>query len=269
MLSAKFLFMSQWTTILDHVPSALLVIFRFAGLMVYGPLFGAPVIPGRVKIFLAVILGLAVYPLIYRENLAAAPLELNLWSLAPVVAMEFMIGLVIGYVASLPLVAMQVGGLVMSQQMGLGFARFFNPTIDDDADVLGQILFFMVLAGFLMIGGHEAMVLAVLHSFQHISLGGLAPGAGLMTLLTGLLTSGLELALRVAAPLLALIFLETVAMGFVAKTVPQLNILSLGFPLRILAGLLIVVLGLVVIDEVVMDGIDEAFNLIFEWIESQ
>ena len=85
-----------------------------------------------------------------------------------------------------------------------------------------------------------------------------------VALVTGLLTASVEVALRVAAPLLALIFLQTVAMGFVAKTVPQLNILSLGFPLRILGGLLIVTLGLVVINDVVMEMVDDVMHLIFE-----
>ncbi len=180
--------------------------------------------------------------------------------------MELAIGLVIGFMASLPLIAIQTGGLVMGQQMGLGFASFFNPAIDDEADVVGQMLFFMTLAGFLIIGGHEAMVLAVLRSFEHLPLGSFAVNADLIQLLAGLLTSALELALRVAAPLLALIFLESLAMGFLAKTVPQLNILSLGFPLRILAGLLIIILGLTVIDQVMMEGMQEVLDVIFSWV---
>jgi flagellar biosynthetic protein FliR len=159
----------------------------------------------------------------------------------------------------------------MGQQMGLGFARFYNPAIEDDADVVGQILFFMTLAGFLLIGGHEWMLLAVLHSFHHIPLPAmatLAAGPELVGLFTGVLTAAFELALRVAAPLLALIFLQTLAMGFIAKTVPQMNILSLGFPLRVMAGLLIISLGLVVMDEVVMELVDDTLGLVFEWIES-
>ena len=238
--------------------------------MIYGPVFGAPVIPARVKIFLAVLLGLAIYPLIDTAHLAeATPLPLDLWALAPLVTRELLIGLIIGFVASLPLVAVQTGGLVMSQQMGLGFARFFNPAINAQADVVGQILFFMILAEFLLIGGHEAMVLAVFHSFQHIPLGGFSPDLGLVSLLGGLLTASLELGLRVAAPVLALIFLQSAGMGFLAKTVPQMNILTLGFPLRILGALLMISVALVAIDEVMMEAIDEMLNMLFGWIETQ
>ena len=91
----------------------------------------------------------------------------------------------------------------------------------------------------------------------------------MIVLMAGLLLSAFELALRVAAPIVALIFLQSIAMGFIAKTVPQMNILSLGFPLRILAGVGTLALGLIVIDEVIMDGIDVTLTHIFEWIESQ
>lgn len=260
--------------LLAHLPGALLVVFRISGLMIFGPIFGSSMVPPRIKIGLAVVLGLAVYPLVGIDAAGGprADLHLNLWTLAPVAAMELMIGLIIGFVASLPLAAVQIGGVVMGQQMGLGFARFYNPAIDDDADVLGQILFFMVLAAFLMIGGHESMVLALLHTFQHIpvpAVASFAPDAGLVSFLVGLLASATELALRVAAPLLALIFLETLAMGFIAKTVPQVNILTLGFPLRIICGLGIVIAGLVVIDDVMMDGMNDMLELLFAWIENR
>ena len=96
----------------------------------------------------------------------------------------------------------------------------------------------------------------------------LSVGPEIVTLLIGVLTAAFEMALRVAAPLLALIFLQTLAMGFIAKTVPQMNILSLGFPLRVMAGLLIIILGLVVMSEVVMGLVDDTLHLMFDWIES-
>jgi flagellar biosynthetic protein FliR len=173
----------------------------------------------------------------------------------------------VGWLASLPLVAMQTGGLIMGQQMGLGFARLYNPDLDDEGDVLGQMLFLMALAGFLIVGGHEAMVLAVLRSFEHVPLGGLALDESLLVTVNGVLLAALELALRVSAPVLVVIFLESLAMGFMAKTVPQLNILSLGFPLRILVGLAVVMVGLSVIDDVMMDSIDWTLEVIFRWIE--
>lgn len=256
------------TELFAHIPPALLVIFRITGLTIFGPLVGSPSIPIRLKVFLSFLIGAAVYPLLSVEHFAGAPLELSLWSLGPLVATELLIGLVIGFIASLPMIAVQTGGLVMGQQMGLGFARFYNPGIDDEADVLGQILFFLTLSGFLLVGGHVAMVRAVLDSFAYVPLGGFTVDLDVVSLILGLLTAAFELALRIAAPVLALIFLQTVALGFMAKTVPQLNILSLGFILRIIVGISIVMLGLVIINDVIMEGIDDTMNRLFDWINA-
>jgi flagellar biosynthetic protein FliR len=253
--------------ILGHVPALLLVVFRIGGLMIFGPIFGSSVIPARLKVLLALVLGMAIYPLVGPPDPA---LSLSVWSMAPAIATELMIGLIIGFLAALPLVAVQVGGLMMSQQMGLGFARFVDPALDVEVDVVGQVLFVLTLAGFLLIGGHEAMVLAVLNSFEHLPVpawGSFAPDLDLLAVSAGLLGATLEVALRVATPVLALLFLQTVAMGFIARTVPQMNILSLGFPLRILGGLAVISLGLVVIDEVVMELVDEGLNVILAWVE--
>ncbi len=260
--------MNPLTAYLDHIPPALLVIFRISGLMLFGPVYGSSLIPVRIKVFFALVMGLAVYPVVGAPP--AGELRLDLWSLAPLIAMELVLGMVIGFLAMLPMVAVQVGGLVMGQQMGLGFARFFNPAIEDDADVIGQVLFLAVLAGFILIGGLEAMMLALLNSFEHVPLPAIrsfTPDLDLLALMIGLLSAAIEVALRVATPLLALLFLQTVAMGFIAKTVPQVNILSLGFPLRVLVGLTIVALGLVVIEDVVMELVNEGLTVILEWVE--
>ena len=251
-----------------HLPPAMLVIFRIGGLTIYGPLLGSTVIPVRIKVMLSVILGLAVYPLLSKATLVGMPLEMSLFQLAPMVALELLIGIAIGFAASMPLTAMQTGGLIMGQQMGLGFARFFNPAINDEADVLGQILFFMALATFIIIGGHEYMLLAVLKSFEYVPLGGFTPDVSLADLVLGLLLASFELAMRVAMPLLAIVFVETVAMGFISKTVPQLNILSLGFPVRILAGFAIVAASLLVFHDLLLEEFNSTLTMLFDWIES-
>ena len=85
--------------------------------------------------------------------------------------------------------------------------------------------------------------------------------------MTGLLLAALELALRVSAPVLAPGLPAERGARYVSKTVPQLNILSLGFPVRILLGLGVVMLGLVVINEVMMDMIDHVLDAIFDWVQ--
>ena len=237
--------------------------------MMFAPVLGSNLIPVKFKALLAVVLGLAIYGIVSTGPVSMGAFQLNLWSLAPLIALEMMIGLLIGFFASLPFVGVQMGGLLMGQQMGLGFVSFYNPASDSDADLLGQILFFMALAGFLMIGGLDAIVYGLLQTFQHIPIGTFALGEETIAVILSLLLAACEMALRIAAPVLAIIFLQSIAMGFVAKTVPQLNILSLGFPLRILIGLVILIAGLVVIDEVILDGMNSMLGTLMNWVKGQ
>ncbi len=259
--------MDQFELLLLHVPYALLVIFRVAGLMMFAPVLSSSVIVARAKVLLAVSMGVAVYPVVAVTPSEAIPLDL--FGLVPLLLFETATGIAIGFIGLLPLQAVQMGGRMMSQQMGLAFAQIYNPAMETTADVLGQALFFLTLAGFLLVGGLDSLFLAVMNSFHHLPTGTGAIDGDLIALLLGLLTSSFELGLRVAAPVMGIIFIQGVAMGFVTKTVPQVNILSLGFPLRILIGFAVVAFGLSVINDVVMEGVDEGLNALFGWIESR
>jgi len=220
------------THLLPHVPAFLLVMFRLMGLFMFGPVFGANVVPRRVKVMLALVLAFCIYPIIPPQ----APVGLTLGNLAVAAGGEMLIGAIIGYLASLPLVAMQLAGVLIGHQLGLGLAQVFNPEFNEQTEVFSQFLFLAGLAAFLILDGHHAMIHALVVSFDNVPLGGYLPDASVVQAVVALLTAGFVLAVQVAAPLLAVIFLETLALGFVARTVPQLNILSLGFPLRIIVG---------------------------------
>lgn len=260
--------MNQFTALLEHFPAALLVIFRIGGLAIYAPVIGAQIVPVQGRALFAIVLGFAIYPILYSENVVYAPVNLDMWTLVPLLALEILIGMVIGFLANLPLLAVQISGSMMGQQMGLGFARIFNPTIGNSSDVIGQLLFFMALASFLLIGGLDAIVLAVLNTFHHMPLGTNIVDGSLLEMLLGVVLAGYEVAMRIAAPLLAIIFLQTISMGFVAKSVPQLNILSLGFPIRIIVGTAVIMISIGVTNEVLVVWIEDVLQLTLDWVEN-
>jgi flagellar biosynthetic protein FliR len=242
----------------QHLAPAAMVVARVSGLAVQGPVLSSPAIPVRIKALLVLAIGLAVYPTVAAN--ASLPGQAPIAMLAPLVALEFGIGVFIGFMASMPLLAAQFGGLSMGQQIGLGFARFYNPAIGDESDALEQILFFLALATFIALGGIESMFSCVVASFGSLPAGAVpamftgASDTSPLAIFTGALRGAFELGLRVAAPLLAIVCLETVVMGYLSKSVPQLNVLSIGFPVRIIVGLGVIVASLAAIDEALVDG---------------
>jgi flagellar biosynthetic protein FliR len=250
----------------QHIVPALMVVARVSGLAFHGPLLSSSAIPMRIKALLVVSLGLAMYPMVAVSG--ELPREITLGMALPLVAIELGIGAFIGFCASMPLLAAQFAGLTMAQQIGLGFARFYNPAIGDESDALEQVLFFLALATFLALGGIETMFAAVAGSFTTIPAGSvpalLTGGADTTALavFVGAMSAAFELGLRVAMPLLGIICLETVVMGYLSKSVPQLNVLSIGFPLRIMVGLLVIIFSLAAIDEALIDGTIGTFEAI-------
>jgi len=235
------------SVILPYVPVWLMVLFRLTGIFVLAPVLGSSTVPRVVKVFLALGLSFAIWPMLWTDpqasgNLAAAVNGLDMWSLGLLVALELLIGYVIGYAASLPLVGMQMGGHMIDQQMGLAAAQLFNPEFDDQTGVTGQLMFMFALALFVAAGGLNVMLHTLAQTFRYVPLGGFASFGQIVKMVVGMLSIMFELGLRIAAPLLCLTFLVSVGMGFLMRTVPQFNILSVGFAIRILSSLVVMMM---------------------------
>lgn len=256
------------STLTEGIGPLILVAARLGGLAIFAPVFGSQVIAGKIKALFFLGMAAATLPVLLTTGAFEGVVELTLWSMLAAIALEVAIGALIGFIALMPLMAMQTGGLIMAQQMGLGFARFYNPAMGDEADVLENMLFLLALVTFIALGGIDWMMLAVLNSYEYIAVGAFVPEQGIASMLGGLVMAAIEVGMRVAAPLLALVFLETVAIGFISKTVPQLNILSLGFPLRILIGLATIVVGVVVMQYVLIDFIDVVLGVMLDWFRA-
>lgn len=250
--------------ILPHVPVFLAALFRMLGLFIVSPGLGGGSIPTPVKILLAFAMTLVIYPTINLE--ANVPFRFDLLALAPICVTEILIGYTIGMIASMPMMAVQMGGLIMGQQMGLGLANFYNPTIDTEGDIIGQVLFYVALGVFLALGGFDILVYSVVASFDRVAIGGFLLSQTPLETMIAVVHSGFELAIRVAMPVLCVLFIETVAVGFIMKTVPQLNVLSFGFPIRILAGISAVYFSLSFLSETISSDVTDAMDRVVGWV---
>lgn len=256
--------MSLTDGLLTHLVPFALVTARLGGLFMFAPLLSGPAVPVKVRAMLAVMVSLAVYPGLMAGGVARAE-PLSLFGVAPVLAAEALIGAAIGLLASIPLVAVQTGGHVMGYQMGLGIASVYNPEMDTQSDAVGELVFYLAVAAFLSMGGMEQMFAALVGSFASLPPGAASMQPGALDLATNLAASGFELALRVAAPVTGIIMLLLLAMGFIMKTMPQINVLSVGFAIKIVVGLGVLGLALRVLDTVVRDELSDGLGLVVRW----
>lgn len=255
-------------TLADAAVCFVLVLSRLGGLLVFAPLLSSAAIPVRARAMVALVLAAAITPTLAPHPASRA---LDVPVLLATVLGETLIGLTIGLLAAIPVYSVQLAGLLMGQQLGLSLAGAYNPALESEGEALGDLLLYLAMATFIALGGLEAMFLCVAATFERVPIG----TAGLairdlerlpLATLVGLTHSGFDLALRVAGPLVCIVLLETVAVGFIMKTLPQLNIFSIGFAVKILLGLSALLLSLAAIEQAVGGHVEEGLRIVADWV---
>lgn len=250
---------------LTHIVPFLLATFRLAGTFLIAPIVASAAIPMQARVLTVFALGIAVYPSLPAWQMSADPPDLL--TLAWGVIGETLIGFCIGLMMMMPVAAVQLSGLLMGQQMGFGLASVYNPAIETETDLIGDLLGYLALGIFLSLGGLEGTFVAVAKTFQHVPLGGFAASLAPVELITSMLGSGFDLATRVSLPLMGIILIETVATGFLTKTLPQANIMSIGFAVKIFLGFAAIIAGLRASDTAIYDHVAEVMQTVLRWSE--
>lgn len=212
-----------------------LVLMRCTGLIVSAPILGHRATPAMVKAGLSAVLAFAL-----AGHASVAPAALPILLAAPI---ELLIGLALGTIASLGFHAIELAGRILSLQMGLSLGAVLNPTSHENGTALDP--FFSLLAGilFLALNLHVALVGVLAHSFQVLPVGGGWP-ASLFQLVANLTALALELGTRLIMPLALVLLLAELAIALLARAIPQINVFFLGLPLKILAGVALLIAGL-------------------------
>ena len=255
--------MLSFEAIFEHAVPYMLVLTRLGGIFLAAPGISGAIVPMRIKALLLVMFTAAIYPTIPVSSLT--PPDTSLIMLMPIVATELLIGMTIGLVAMLPLMGMQLAGMIAGYQMGLAMARAFDPNSGTDSVVIGQLLFYLGFGAFLTMGGLDHLFLAVAHTFERVPIGGFWFDQAPLDMVIGTLSASFELGLRVAAPIVTVIMLIMIAMGFIMKTMPQINVLTIGFAIKIVVGLMIMAVSMTVLERVAADEIARVLALLQDW----
>ncbi len=248
-----------------------LVVTRLAGMVVIAPLVSSMMIPMRVRALVCILLAAAAYPMLTRAQVGGVSVSTDLYALIPLMLAELLVGFIIGAIAAVPLLMMEMAGVIAGTTMGLGLARVYDPTQDAEVDLLGQFFFFIAMAIFLSVGGLESLFRGLLDTFHRVPAGAttaaLAGAASGTELFTGVVASGMDIALRVSAPVIAIVFLVIIMMGVLGKTMPAMNVLTIGFAIKALLGVFMIALGLYAIREPIAQAIQNALTAAGTWIE--
>ncbi|MEH7112330.1 flagellar biosynthetic protein FliR [Neobacillus niacini] len=217
-------------SILNLLPLFLLVFVRLTCFFVTAPLWMERNIPAPFKWGSAFFTSLLVVGLIGQEQM----IEMDSTYIL-LVLKEVLVGLCLGFLTNLILYAVQLAGSFIDLQSGFAMATMFNPQTGIQENLTGRFFYIVAILFFLSIDGHHILIKGVLASYEWIPVDSWLPSGvseNLVHLSLLIVKDMFWIAILIASPIVATIFLVDIALGILAKTVPQMNLFVVGIPIK-------------------------------------
>lgn len=224
-----------------YMQSFLLTITRVSAFLVTSPVFGSRNIPAIVKIALAVLLSVILLPL---NTPGLSLISDDIPGLGLALGRELILGAIIGFSSTLMFTAMQMAAHFIGLQMGLAVANVMDPVGQNSVSVLDQMYSVFAMLLFFAIDGHHLLIMAIQQTFEIIPLDTFVFSSMMADRIVVLTSQLWVISAKLALPVLAALLLADVALGIIARVVPQLNVFFVGLPLKIGLGLMTMLLAL-------------------------
>jgi flagellar biosynthetic protein FliR len=217
--------------------TVLVVSLRVGAVVLMTPVFNFINLPVRIRVLLVLALS-AVLVTGLDLKLPAAALQ-SPAGLAAAAAGELAIGSVLAFALFATFAAFQLGGRILDVQLGFGVAGLIDPATNVAAPLLGMLLNLAAVITFFQIGGHELLMRGLAFSLTQLRPGGTSLHAMSLPAVVAQFGAMFVSAAAIAAPVMVVVLLVDVAMAMMARMMPQMNILFVGLPLKILVGLMV------------------------------
>jgi flagellar biosynthesis protein FliR len=242
--------------LLPQFSTLLLIFVRLSTFFVTLPFFSYRTIPARHRLTLALILAWMMY---YTFDLPPMEIDGHYYYL---LIKEALVGLLIGFVANMIVSIIQIAGGFIDFQMGFAIANVIDPQTGVQSPLIGQYLYTFALLFLLSVNGHHLILDGIFYSYQFVPLSASFAGFGESSLAEFIIktfSSLFVVAFQMAVPVVASLFLVDVALGITARTVPQLNVFVVGFPIKIGVSFIV----LLIVMGIMMSLVRELFETMF------
>ncbi len=218
----------------------LYVFARLSAAIVVAPFFGARGVPPQVKVGLALLLSLVVLPLQRAPSMTPPD---NLLVFATVLGSEVLVGLALGIGVMFVITSLEMGASLVGVQIGYSIGSVIDPLTGAQSGAIEQFYRLVATLVFFVVNGHHMVISSLVLSFNVVH-----AGSADLSLIAGersvpFFASLFVIALRVALPVIVALLLADLVLGMLGRAVPQLNVLVVGMPVKIGAGLFVAALS--------------------------
>lgn len=214
----------------------MLLFARVSGLLAFFPFFSHMKIPMSIKTALVIFLSIFLFPF------ATAPhVEFSLGGLLLALLSELLLGFIAGTFLILVFAMLEMAGMQISFVMGFTMASVIDPQSNTSLPLVSQIFTMMALVMLLAFDGHHLMILFISDSLSILPLGEFYPTHNIWTYLLKAATDMFVFGFILSFPIVGMSLLADVVFGMLMKTMPQFNLLVVGFPIKIMVGFVVLI----------------------------
>lgn len=236
----------------------ILILVRITAFIVICPGFSFKGLPNIFKIGLSFSVSLIVYFMVPDLTLGG-----NLYLLIPLAIKETLFGLSIGYITKLVFAAMEIAGHFIDFQVGFSMGQVFDPSMGVSSSNYGRLLNWLSISVFFMMNMHHYMIEILIKSFEKVPLNSLDLNQLGVSSIVSLFSNVFELGFNLAVPVIIVVLTTDIVLGVISRTVPQINVLMLGMPMKSMISFVVFML----ISSWLLNSVGNIVSLMPEFIE--
>jgi flagellar biosynthesis protein FliR/FlhB len=212
----------------------IMVLLRISSFVMVIPIFFPTGTPPTVKVGFCVVFTFLILPGVDYHTVSLITNNSNLIMFS---INEVITGLTLGYITKFCFFSAQMAGQLMDFQVGFSMMSLFDPVSNDNVTLLGTLLYWISMVMFFVVDGHHMLIRAIVDSFNVINVGKFILSQGSVMMIISVFVEFFTLGLKIAIPIILIVVITDLCLGLISRTVPQLNVMILGMPIKILVGL--------------------------------
>lgn len=217
----------------------LLIFLRVSSMLFVYPVFSSSQFPMQARLGFGALISFLIYRTIPIPHLTGGAYELIVGGSAQV-----LIGVVVGFVAQQVFNGISFAGELIDLQIGFAIANVINPTTQQNVTIIGELQLALATLMFLATNSHYLFIQGIAGSFHLIGLPYVNLDPSVMGNIVLFFSQSFLIVFRIAAPVVVALFLTNVALAFMARVAPQMNVLVIGLPIQVSVGLVMMAISL-------------------------
>ncbi|MCI8465812.1 MAG: flagellar biosynthetic protein FliR [Lachnospiraceae bacterium] len=212
-----------------------LISMRMSGMVLFNPILGSNTIPGRVKAALIMTFSMMLY-MWTGGTLQHEPGSLFEYGI--MLGTELLMGFVLGFAVTLAVFAIRYAAAIIDFTMGLSMAQVYDPETKNQITVSSEMLYVFLMLLFFAVNGHLRLVSIFFGSASIVPFGQATFGLPVYTAILDIFRQSITLGVQLAFPIIAMELVTEAAVGIMMRMIPQINVFSINFQIKIIVGML-------------------------------